>query len=260
MAPIMFDEVDVSAITLGVTKTLKSGIKFIYIEHKGRKLSIQTPTMVIPWTCVIREKPNDSPGVDCKLSLSFKGRNVDDPDCELTQFYNKITEIDAHVKQLIFDSKAYPKVTDIATLDVIFKDTIKEKDNNYDPTFPVKVYTSEIPGMQDEQDVTLKYTMDLEVFDLDENRTDVTKLSIGNEASIIADLSYVWLSSSMFGLTYATKKVLVIPVEDVKEFPFKMSKKHQNKRKSDSDEQEQAQKMQRAENEDADESLDMEDV
>ena len=212
MSTVVFDNVDVSSITLSQAKTSKAaqGCKTAAIMSGGSRLRIQTPVMPIPWDITVRQMDPGS-NASCSMSLSFSSENEDE---DVRAFKDFIEKVDVHIKQLASDmSDTLGKKADKKVIDGQFKESLKHSSNgDYAPTFQPKVWLKCRDGgsMKNVDDVE----MELKVFNMDEEPISPSLLKKGCPAALIVQPAYVWCSALGVGITWVATECIVKPSEE----------------------------------------------
>jgi len=233
--PVVFDNVDVNGLKLGSVKSSKSaaGCKTAYILDKnGSRLNIQTPVMPIPWDITMRQMdPNQN--FSCAMSVSFSNESEDQ---DVSKFKQFLTDIDSKIKLLASkESASLGKKAEEKVINSHFKDSIKQASNgDYPPTFQPKVWLKckEEGSMKCIDDVS----MDLKVFNMDQEEISPSLLKKGCPAALIVSPSYIWASALGVGITWVATQVITQPLEEKKcGFDMKLSVFDQFKRKREED-------------------------
>lgn len=206
----VFDSVDISTLKLTPPRTSKasSACKTSYIQSSGSKLSIQTPLMTLPWD-IFPKKMDENSNVSAALSLSFRGIDKDDPDCELHKFRLFMNDFDKKIKELVIGlDGSLGKKSEKNFLDMSFRESVKESSNgDYAPTIQPKIWLESNGSSKSPED----YKMDISVFNLDGEIIEPSSLTKGCPCAAIIEPSYVWCSALGVGITWVARQAIIKP-------------------------------------------------
>ena len=211
MSVILPKQIDVSKLKYSEVKQMKSGAKTVYINYGNEKLTIQTPSLYLPYGISPpyseKEKNDDQPAEKVipgsALDVSFRGMDEND---KIKQMYNKLKEIENKVvddayanRELWFkddfdNNKAFCKK--------LFSPIIKiDKDPNtgkelgkYPPTFKAKIPFD----LKTEQCIMDCYNMQNEELDINE----VFKRLKGAKVVMIVQLTGLWMAGGKYGCSW----------------------------------------------------------
>ena len=194
--------------------TQNSKNKSPILKYNSRSLIVQTPIMSLPWNLNCYQNNYKD---DYSISMSFKGMENDE---ELSNFYNKLLDIDKKIIKHVFkNSKQYfNKVIDIDLLEKLYYPIIrlsidketKEPDNKYPPTINIK-----IPYRNN--------AFELVVFNSDKEKMDLKKIPLASilvkeiEIKALIQLSNIWIMDNKFGCSL--KAVQIVLTENKKSIP-----------------------------------------
>jgi hypothetical protein len=255
MAPVYFDSIDVSKLSLAqMPKDAK--LKNLKILYNNSKLYMQTPRVGLSWPTKIHRIP-DSSTVNCKLGMSFKAIATDP---EVKAFHDKLVEIDARLLELLL---AHPQRSKIFKGDANTDDMIRGKffkaikrgspkeegsDECYPDSFQPTIYFKaidpnlKIDTLKTDEELTAAHTIDIKIFDSKQVQLDssLDHLKYCDVVAII-DVSQIWNTGIGSGVSYAAKKAIVFPNQNTMEaFDFDVSKIPMKRKHDGSDEEEEA--------------------
>lgn len=209
----VFDAIDISAIKLAPPRVSKAaaGCKTAYIQgHGGKKISIQTPLMTLPWD-ICPKKMEEYANVNAALSLSFVGMDENDENDDLHKFMKFMLEFDSKIKSLIVKTGgALGKKSEEKSLESNFKESLKESSSgDYPPTIQPKIWLSLNDGGS--KMCVEDFTMDITVFNLEGEVIPSDEMKKGCPAAAIIEPAYVWCSALGVGITWVAKQVVLKP-------------------------------------------------
>jgi len=209
MSVLLPKQIDVSKIKYSEVKTMKSGAKSVYVNYGNDKLTIQTPSLYLPYGVSPpysekkEEEPSDKFIPGSALDVSFRGM---DDNSKIKLFYDKLRELEQKIiddafinRQAWFkddfdDNKAFVKK--------LFSPIVKvDKDPNtgkeigkHPPTFKAKIASDYKTG---EPIIDCK---NMENEDVDFN--EIFKTLKGARAILIVQLSGLWFAGGKYGCSW----------------------------------------------------------
>tara|TARA_B110000858_G_scaffold123558_1_gene140891 strand:- start:1851 stop:2831 length:981 start_codon:yes stop_codon:yes gene_type:complete len=211
MSVILPKQIDVSKLKYSEVKQMKSGAKTVYINYGNEKLTIQTPSLYLPYGISPpyseKEKKDDQPAEKVipgsALDVSFRGMDEND---KIKQLYNKLKEIENKIVDDAFTNRELWFKDDFdnnkAFCKKLFSPIIKiDKDPNtgkelgkYPPTFKAK-----IPFDLKTEQCTMD-CYDMQNGELDIN--DVFKRLKGAKVVMIVQLTGLWMAGGKYGCSW----------------------------------------------------------
>lgn len=160
--------------------------------------------------------------------------------------------MDTRIKTLAADvSGQLGKKAEKKVIDSHFKESTKQVSNgDYPPTFQPKVW------LNCKEDGSMKciddLSMDLKVFNMDQEEIDPSLLKKGCPAALIVSPSYIWASALGVGITWVASQVITQPLEEKKcGFDMQTSAFDKFKRKNEAEDTEVSKKANVEKEEDA---------
>jgi len=208
MSVLLPKQIDVNKLKYSEVKTMKSGSKQIYVNYGSEKLTIQTPSLYLPYgiSPPYSEKDNNEPSEKfipgSSLDVSFRGI---DENPKIKTFCDKLKEIEQKIIDDAFENRQawFKDDFDGNKLFVkkLFSPIVKvDKDKNtgkelgkYPPTFKAKIAVDYNKNPQ------------IECVDMDNNELDfleIFKNLKGARSILIVQLTGIWLAGGKYGCSW----------------------------------------------------------
>ena len=208
MSVLLPKQVDVNKLKYSEVKTMKSGSKQIYVNYGSDRLTIQTPSLYLPYgiSPPYSEKDNNEPSEKfipgSSLDVSFRGI---DENPKIKTFCDKLKEIEQKIIDDAFDNRQAWFKDDYdgnkAFVKKLFSPIVKvDKDKNtgkelgkYPPTFKAKIAVDYNKNPQ------------IECVDMDNNELDfleIFKNLKGARSILIVQLTGIWLAGGKYGCSW----------------------------------------------------------
>lgn len=208
---VLAKDIDPSKLGYSTIKPLDNGSKTVYINYDGRKLTIQTPKMHVPYGVGEGYKgkdgkdkvPDDRPK-SYDMNLSFRGM---DENPKIRVFHDKMKLLEAAIIQAIYENRLpwlRDEDLDVKTITKIFTSIIKlDKDKDtgkivgrYPPTMRIK-----LPYHND--------AFAFECTDMDKNeidlKADMSRVK-GAYGQFLIQLGGIWIAGGKCGVTWKVVK------------------------------------------------------
>ena len=209
MSVLLPKQIDVSKIKYSEVKTMKSGAKSVYVNYGSDKLTIQTPSLYLPYGTSPpfsekkEEEPSDKFIPGSALDVSFRGM---EDNSKIKLFYDKLRELEQKIIDDAFENRQAWFKDDFddnkAFVKKLFSPIIKiDKDPNtgkeigkHPPTFKAKIASDYKTGLP----VIDCKNMDNEDIDF----IDIFKSLKSAKAILIVQLSGLWFAGGKYGCSW----------------------------------------------------------
>lgn len=216
---VLFDEVDVSKLTVGSVRTLENLSKSVNVSYAGKPFYLQTPAMftapygMSKWP---READDSDPTVKYSLDLTFKGLEERK---SLQKFHKTLQDLDDFFISVGLDnSQAFFKKK-LGSRDVVaagYSPLLRiPVDSNGEPTRYPPSLNIKLPTKNG------RFTCD--VFDANEKVVpDLRTLNLNSaKATAILQCTAIWIAGNRFGVSFRVSSLQVTPTAVLSGFCFR---------------------------------------
>jgi hypothetical protein len=216
---VLFDEVDISKLTVGNVRTLENLSKSVNVSYAGKPFYLQTPAMftapygLSKWP---READDSDPTVKYSLDLTFKGLEERK---SLQKFHKTLQDLDDFFINVGLDnSQAFFKKK-LGSRDVVaagYSPLLRiPVDSNGEPTRYPPSMNIKLPTKNG------RFTCD--VFDANEKVVpDLRALNLNSaKATAILQCTAIWIAGNRFGVSFRVSSLQVTPTAVLSGFCFR---------------------------------------